>query len=91
LSGILEALIAGSAARTRPLSHSLLNQLLVLAHQPAVSRGFFEYYWGFYRIYLDSLLYVRAIRNGFNLLREKDNAGLKALLILPVGCTTPTN
>jgi hypothetical protein len=56
-----------------------------------VSRGFFEYYWGFYRIYLDSLLYVRAIRNGFNLLREKDNAGLKALLILPVGCTTPTN
>jgi hypothetical protein len=28
-----------------PLSHSLLNQLLLLSHQPPVSRGFFDYYW----------------------------------------------
>ena len=28
-----------------PLSHSLLNQLLALSHQPPVSRPFFDYYW----------------------------------------------
>lgn len=28
-----------------PLSHSLLNQLLALSHQPPVSRDFFDYYW----------------------------------------------
>jgi hypothetical protein len=28
-----------------PLSHALLNQLLALSQQPAVSRAFFDYYW----------------------------------------------
>lgn len=94
-----------------PLSHSLLNQLLVLAHQPTVSRGFFEYYWcstpthpyrvqdvpgyddhyarfdrimsidqlawGLYRIYVDSLLYVGTIKNGFNLFKDKDSPWLR--------------
>jgi hypothetical protein len=31
--------------QTRGLSCSNLNQLLALAHQPAVSAGFFKYYW----------------------------------------------
>ncbi len=28
-----------------PVSHTLLNQMLALSQQPAVSRGFFDYYW----------------------------------------------
>jgi hypothetical protein len=29
----------------QPLSHAVLNQLFALSQQPAVSRGFFDYYW----------------------------------------------
>lgn len=47
LTGENSDLIFARLARMpgEPLSHSLLNQLLALSHQPPVSRAFFEYYW----------------------------------------------
>ncbi len=46
-----------------PLSYALLNQLLALSQQPAVSRAFFDYYWcSALRIRIGLKIYLTIIR-----------------------------